>query len=158
MSTAELQNDASYMGRAIDPKYGKNPKNNKKEIRLFMEIVEGPLTGRRVKWTANMKTEKSVSYSKRDMMAAGWKGRDIATFEADVIAATTAGLKVPFTARLAENGLNDDGTPNTWWTVGSIGTGAVPLAATTPEDDRDVNQWFSTAGGAPAGDDSDLPF
>jgi hypothetical protein len=170
---ADLQHDAEYIGKAAIAEYGKNPKSNKKEIRIFMEIVEGPLAGRRVKWTANMKTDKSIAYSKRDMIAAGWKGKDIATFVSDVAAATAAGLKLPFTARLASNGVNEDGSPNEWWTVGSIGVGAVPLAKATADDDRDVNDWFDRAGDvAPAssrgnschpnapgnGDDSDLPF
>lgn len=155
----ELQHEATYIGKAALPRYGKNVQSGKKEIRLFMEIVEGPLAGRQVKWTANLKTEKSTSYARRDMLAAGWKGVDIATFERDVTDAAAAGLKVPFTARLAVNGLNDDGTPNQWWTVGSIGVSAAPLAATNADDDRDVNEWLS--GGSPStapSDDSDLPF
>lgn len=174
---AELQHEAEYIGRAVDPEYGKNPKSGKREVRLFMEIIDGPLAGRRVKWTANMKDAKTIAYSKRDMVAAGWQGKDIGTFVADVKAATTAGRRLPFTTRLASNGVKDDGSPNEWWTVGSIGTGATPLASTTADDDRDVNAWFAEAGdvqqrheqtsrgggsdrhpNAPGIDDDDLPF
>ncbi len=143
---AELQHGATYLGRAMQPEYGKNPKSGRMEIRLSMEIVEGPLTGIRVKWTANMKNAKSIAFAKRDMIAAGWQGQSVLTFVTDVKTATASGRKVPFEARLAVNGQNEDGSPNTWWTAGSIGGGSVPLIATDSDDDRNVDQWFTNAG------------
>lgn len=148
MTTAELQDNAEYIGRPVSPEYGKNPQNGKKEIRLFMEIIDGPLAGRRVKYVANTKDQKSTAYAKRDLAAAGWKGKDIGTFVADVTA--NVGAKLPFTVRLARN-KRDDGTTSEWWTVGSIGSGAAPLAATNKDDDRDVNQWFAEVDVPPAG-------
>lgn len=142
MSTAELQDNAEYMGHPIAPEYGNNPKSGKREIRLYMEIADGPLAGRRVKYTANTKDPRSTAYAKRDLMAAGWKGKDIGTFVADVTA--NAQTKISFTVRLARV-TRDDGSVNEWWTVGSIGQGAIPLAKATPDDDRTVNGWFAEA-------------
>lgn len=174
----ELQHEAEYIGRAVDPEKGKNPKSGKMELRLFMEIIDGPLAGRRVKWTANMKEPKTIAYAKRDMVAAGWQGKDVNTFVTDVVAATASGRKLPFVVRLASNGVREDGSPNEWWTVGSIGTGATPLVPTSSDDDSKMNSWFAEAGdiptrteqsagrgnsndrhpNAPGNEDDDLPF
>jgi len=159
-----LVHDAEYIGTPVNPEYGTNPKNGKPEIRLQMEILEGENKGVRVPYRANTKDAKTISYAKRDMRAAGWQGKTVATFVADVTAANKAGLKVSFTARLASF-RRDDGTESTWWTVGSIGASQVPLAAATNDVTKNVDQWFSeadSAGSHPnapgSRDDSDLPF
>lgn len=132
--------EGEFVGYPRAPEYGVNPKNGKKEIRLYMEIADGPLAGRRIKYTANTKDAAAVAYAKRDLKAAGWQGRDIATFVSDVTKA--ADVKVPFTTRLA-SATRDDGSTNQWWTVGSIGTGATPLVAASRSDDEQVNSWFA---------------
>lgn len=138
--TAQLQDGAEYIGRPTGPEYGKTA-NGKMEIRLYMEIVEGPLAGRRVKYTAGTKDPRSTAFAKRDLKAAGWQGADIRTFVADVEKVYASGAKLPFTVRLARY-TKDDGNVSEWWTVHTIGVGAVPLAAAEQADDDMVNQWF----------------
>lgn len=138
--TAQLQDGAEYIGRPTAPEYGKTT-NGKMEIRLYMEVVEGPLAGRRVKYTAGTKDPRSTAFAKRDLKAAGWQGVDIRTFVADVEKVYASGAKLPFTVRLARYN-RDDGSVSEWWTVHTIGVSAVPLVATAPADDDMVNQWF----------------
>lgn len=160
-----------YLGTPTDPEYGTNPKNGKPEMRFMMEVVEGDSKGQRVPYKANTKNPQSTSYAKRDMVAAGWQGKTVGTFVADLTAANKAGKKMTFVARLASF-TRDDGTVSQWWTVGSIGYSAPPLAAPTNDITKNVDSWFADAPDAatPAtgnnnsrhpnapGNDDDLPF
>lgn len=137
----QLIDGAEYVGRPVNPEYGNIPGSGKKEIRLMMEILEGPLAGRRVKYTANTKDERSTAFAKRDLKAAGWQGASIKTFVADVTKMGESGAKIPFTVRLARN-TKEDGTVSEWWTVGTIGVASIPLSAPTADDDALVDSWF----------------
>lgn len=142
---ANLIDGNEYIGIPCNPEYGPNPDNGRPEAKLWMEIVEGDMKGAKVPYKANFKDEKSIKYSKRDMKAAGWQGKTIATFVADISAASQAGKRVQFTARLASNGVKKDGSPNTWWTVGSIGHTSVPLGKPTEDMNRQVDSWFDSS-------------
>lgn len=138
----QLQDGAEYIGRPVNPEYGKVAGTGKMEIRLHMEIIEGPLTGRRIKYTANTKDQRATVYAKRDLKAAGWSGSDIKTFVDDVNKMSASGAKLPFTVRLARNP-KEDGTVSEWWTVNTIGSYSVPLASASGDDDELVNSWFA---------------
>jgi hypothetical protein len=155
----ELIDGNEYTGTPVSAEYGPNLKNGKPEAKLIMEIVEGDLKGLKVPYKANFKDTKAVGYSKRDMKAAGWQGKTIATFVADIAAAHKAGLKVKFKARLASH-KRDDGTMSEWWTVGAIGIGEAPLGAPTNDMTKNVDSWFAEADEPRTArtDDSDLPF
>lgn len=150
----QLQDGAEYIGKPVNPEYGKVPGSGKMEIRLFMEILDGPLAGRRVKYVANTKDPKNTAYAKRDLKAAGWQGADIRTFVPDVTKMSESidearkdpknNAGIQFSVRLARN-TKDDGSVSEWWTVNTIGQGAIPLAATGAEDDQMVNGWFTEA-------------
>jgi hypothetical protein len=158
-SKNDLVDGKEYMGVPVDPEFGPNPKDQKPEIRLMMEITEGPLKGVRVPYKANLKKE-AIKYAKRDLKAVGWDGKSIATFAADVKAA--AGVPVGFVARLASF-TRLDGTISEWWTVGSIGVAQVPLAKADDVMISNVDSWFTedeeeSAAAAPRANHDDVPF
>lgn len=135
----ELMNGQEYIGTPCEAKYGKL--DGKPQASLAMLITEGPCKGMKVPYTVKRWDEKALKYAVRDMKAAGWQGKKIATFVADVEAASARGHTVQFVARLAEyNG-------STWWTVGSIGYSAPALEASTPQMDADVDSWIAGVSG-----------
>jgi hypothetical protein len=156
--------EGDFTGKAAKVEYGEG-KNGKPTIRVTMEIVEGPRRGTQVPYDANLKQE-SIKYTKRDLMALGWKGQSVATLPADVMA---AGLTVPFQVRIAEYTNPETGKTRTWNSVGSIGNAAPPLSAATQDTTRNVDSWFAEVdeqpqqrgyGGHPNAPDadSDIPF
>lgn len=151
----DLVNEAEYIGTPCSPEFGTNPNSGKTEMKLSMEIVEGPLTGRKVEYKANLSSQKGILYAKKDLKAAGWKGVSVNTFVADINAAREAGLRVTFKARLAE-ATKPDGRKSQWWTVGSIGQSAMPLAAAPPSAAAEIDSLFGDAEGN--GPDEDVPF
>jgi len=143
-------------GKAVDAEIG--PDNNGRPVvRWNMLVTEGPHAGKKASYRGQL-DEKNIKYTKRDMMAIGWKGKDaVGTFVNDVKAAE---LTVPFTAEIAEF-TRDNGTVSRWTSARSIGFAAKPLGTFDKDKARDVNSWFDEAGdvGAPAakaGDD--IPF
>lgn len=150
----DFVDNATYTGKAVNAERGSN--NGKLEIRMMIQVTEGPLAGRTIQWSANLKTDKGVTYAKRDMKAAGWKGPTTATFTGDVMAAAKEGLVFPFVARRAEF-TRPDGAVSSWWTVGSIGGGAAPLTPLSSTDEDRLESYFKAAPDLGGGGSDDHP-
>lgn len=154
---AELVNGQEYIGTPCNPDYGK--RDGKPVASLAMLIVEGPCKGIKIPYTVKKWDDKSLKYAIRDMKAAGWKGKSITTFVADIEAAHKSGHRVNFVAKLAEY------QGNTWWTVNSIGYTPPQLERSDARTDADVDSWIAGVSGtqnshpnAPDNHDGDLPF
>lgn len=167
--------EGDFTGKAVKVEFGEG-KGGKPAIRVMMEIGSGSRSGTQVPYEANFKPE-SIKYTKRDLMALGWKGQSVSTLVADVMA---AGLTVPFNVRIATYENPETGKTRQWNSVGSIGNAAPPLSAASADTTRNVDSWFAevddqpSRGGGGGGDyggysrndshpnapgaDSDVPF
>lgn len=132
--------------RAVRPEFGTTPKG-KPKIRVEFEIVDGDHKGKHVPWEGRL-DEKSIKYTKRDMLAMGWQGKSVSTFANDVLAANKT---LPIKTRIAEF-KKDDGSVSRWTAVDRIG-GAPPLEKADSDTTKSVDDWF-----AAAGNDDSLPF
>lgn len=149
--------EGDFVGKAVKTEVGS--RNGKLLIRIEMEITEGERKGQRVSYEGKL-TEDVIKYTKRDMIAVGWKGQSVKTFADDVKAAN---LTVPFTVRIASWQPPEPGRPlRQWSAVDRIGGGAKPLDALDDDKLKNVDKWFAEAGdvGEPAatGDQDGLPF
>lgn len=136
-------------GRAINPEIGPDA-NGRPRVRWNMEVVDGEHKGKAANYSGKLDPE-NIKWTKRDMIAIGWKGVDVRTFVDDVKAANRV---VPFTAEIAEfNGRS--------WTSAKM-TGAAPLGQFDKDKAAEVNRWFAEAGDiAPQANgtsDRDIPF
>ena len=138
-------------GRPINVEFGADAQNRPR-VRWNMEVVEGEHKGKIANYSGKLDPD-NIKWTKRDMIAIGWKGLDVRTFVEDVKAANRV---VPFTAEIAEyNGRQ--------WTSAKM-TGAAPLGQLDNEKVADVNKWFAEAGdvapsnGASSGARDDIPF
>lgn len=140
-----------FQGKAVKAEIGANPKSGKPEVRIDMQVTEGEHKGKIFNYNGKL-DDKSIKYTKRDMVAVGWKGKDaVGTFASDVKAADKT---VGFTVEIATWN-KDDGTVKQWSTVRSIGYTPPPLTKLDADKARDVNGWFDDAGEI---GDSGLPF
>lgn len=114
-------------------------------VRWDMEVVDGPHKGKIAKYSGKLDPDK-IKWTKRDMIAVGWKGNSAGTFVGDTKAA--ADRVVEFTAEIAEY-------QGRQWTSAKL-AGAAPLGALTNEKASEVDRWFSEAGDSPA--DDRIPF
>jgi len=135
--------EGSCNGKAIDPEIGFDEKSNCYVVRWQMEVTEGKHAGKRASYKGKL-DKQNIKYTKRDMVAIGWKGvKAVETFAADVKAAD---LTVPFTAEIASWEDPKSGKLKQWTTARSFGFAAAPLAP-VPQDKIDaVNGWFDEAG------------
>lgn len=146
MSNAFFEGD--FVGRPVKVEFGTNPKNGRPTARITMEITEGDKRGRQVPYEANFKQE-AIGYTKRDLMAAGWQGKTMATFVDDVTKAGQSEKPIPFSVRIATFENPETGKVRQWLSVGSIGNYVPPIVAATKDDVRDVDQWFAEVPDAP---------
>lgn len=130
-----------------------------------LEVTEGDHKGKRFNYEGGLHAE-GIKYTKRDLMALGWKGQTIKSLELDTEAALKAGLTVPFVVEIAR-WEKPDGTVKEWNAVRSIGNSAPTLDAIDGDKQRNVDRWFAEAGdvGAPqangangAARQDDIPF
>lgn len=159
--------EGDFSGRVTKADYGTD-KGGKPQIRVTLEITtEGERRGVQVQYSGNFKQE-SIKYTKRDMLALGWRGKTIGTFVDDVLDASEAGKVVPFQVRIAEWEDPNTGKLKRWLAAGSIGYEAPPLNAPTDDMTARVDSWFAEVDepgerrgnqhpNAP-GPDSDIPF
>lgn len=157
MSNASNLFEGEFQAKAVKPEFGSDNRGRPK-IRVEMEIVDGDRKGARVPYDGKLDAD-AIKYTKRDMIALGWAGKDVRTFVDDVL---KAGKVVPITTRIARFDPQDGRPVREWTSVGRIG-GAPPLAPIASDKIGDVNQWFAEAPelDAPqngAGRDSDIPF
>lgn len=147
--------NGNCIGRPVNVEFGAD--NNKKpRVRWEMEATDGEHRGKRASYSGKLDPD-NIKWTKRDMIAIGWKGKDVRTFLDDVKAQTGT---VPFIAEVARFE-RDDGTVSEWTSAKM--TGALPLAALDADKVANVNKWFADAGDvAPAngasGTNSDIPF
>lgn len=133
-------------GKAVNPEIG--PDSNKVvRVRWTMEVVDGPHVGKTASYSGKLDPD-SIKWTKRDMMAVGWKGVSAKTFVADVTAA--ANRVVPFTAEIAEH-------QGRQWTSAKFGGGA-PLGELSADKASEVDRWFAEAGDVAPSGGSDIPF
>lgn len=133
------------IGRVVNPEFGMDA-NNRPRVRWEMEVVEGEHKGKRAAYSGKLDPD-NIKFTKRDMIAVGWKGTDVRTFVDDVKA--KGNQPVPFVAEIAEHNGRQ-------WTSAKM-TGALPLAKPDDRKVDEVNQWFAEAGEAGSNDDR-IPF
>lgn len=125
-------------GRVIDADIGKS---GKMRVRWSLVVIDdGPHKGKVANYSGKLDPE-NIKFTKRDMVAIGWQGKDVRTFVDDV---KKANRLVPFTAEIASF-KRDDGSVSEW-TAARMGSVAKPLEALDGDEVRKVNQWFAEAG------------
>lgn len=139
--------EGDFTGKCVRIEIGQDGKG-RPVIRGDMQIVGGAHDGARVPYDGKL-DEKGIKWTKRDMLALGWTGKDVRTLVDDV---RKANKVVPFQVAIARWN-KDDGTVKEWSSVRSIGGGAQPLATLDSKAINDVNDWF-----AKAGVDDSIPF
>jgi hypothetical protein len=137
--------EGNCIGKAVSVEFGADSQG-KPRVRWEMEVIDGPHTGKRARYSGKL-DEENIKWTKRDMVAIGWKGKDVRTFVDD---AKTANATVPFEAQIAEWNGNQ-------WTAAKMAGGAKPLAALDRDKVDNVNEWFAKAGDV-GGSNSDIPF
>lgn len=141
---AQLFEGTFKQGRVVDAEIGKS---GKKSVRWGLVVVDdGAHQGKIARYSGKLDAE-SIKFTKRDMMAIGWQGKDVRTFVDDV---AKANKLVPFSAEIATF-KRDDGSIAEW-TAARMGGVGKPLQQFDSDETRQVNQMFAEAG------DSDLPF
>lgn len=142
--------EGEFTGKIVNPEIGGSPPRVKFDV---IVVSDGPHKGKRASYSGKF-DEKSIKWTKRDMMIAGWQGKDARTFVDDV---KKAEKTVPFTAEIASF-KRDDGTVSEW-TSAKLG-GAAPLKPLDKEGIEKVNNWLSQVEGeaAPSDPREDLPF
>jgi hypothetical protein len=117
-----------------------------------MLVIEGEHKGKRASYSGKL-DEQNIKWTKRDMIAIGWQGKDVRTFVEDV---KKADRSLPFVAEIASF-KRDDGTVSEWTSAKM--TGAKPLAALGTDKVSDVNKWFAEAGDVGEQSEKDsIPF
>lgn len=119
-----------FVGRVVNPQVGKY--KGKTKVSATFEITEGRHKGRRVQYDGKTDPE-NLGYTKRDMIAMGWKGEQSSTFATDVAAAN---LTLEFSVRIAS--YND----RKWLSVGRIGS-ALQLDALDRDEASELDRYFS---------------
>lgn len=134
---------------------------------VTLEVTEGEHKGKRFNYEGKLDAD-NIKYTKRDMIAVGWKGQKSSTLTGDVDA---AGLVVPFEVEIAR-WTNPEGKLREWNAVRGIGRGGTrEVEALDADKQRSVDQWFAeagdvaapapangTSGGGQTRDQSDIPF
>lgn len=138
-------------GKVIDAELGKS---GKMRVRWNLVVLDdGPHKGKVASYSGKLDPE-NIKFTKRDMIAAGWLGKDVRTFADDV---KQAARIVPFTAEIASF-KRDDGSVSEW-TAARMGSVAKPLEQLDSDEVRKVNEWFANAGDLePQNKDSSTPF
>lgn len=131
----------NFQAKCVKLELGAN-NQNKPVIRGQFEILDGTAKGTRVPYEGKL-DEKGIKYTKRDMLALGWKGVDIRTLVDDV---AKAAVTVPVEVEIARWDKGDGTKVREWSTVRSVGRGGAPLSALDEDKLRSVNDWFKDAG------------
>ena len=140
---AQLFEGTFQQGRIVDAEIGKS---GKKVVRWGIVVVDdGPHKGKVARYSGKLDPE-NIKFTKRDMIAIGWQGKDVRTFVDDV---KKANLLVPFTAEIASF-KRDDGSIAEWTAARLSGAGK-PLTPFDADETRQVNEWFAQA-------DDAIPF
>lgn len=133
--------EGNCLGKAVGVEIGGDAEG-KPRVRWEMEVVDGAHVGKRARYSGKL-DRKNIKFTKADMVAIGWKGKDVRTFVDDV---KSANLTIQFIAEIAEYGGRQ-------WTSAKIG-GAVPLSSLPAREVDEVNKWFGEADDA----EDKIPF
>lgn len=147
--------EGDCIGKAIKTEVGM--KNGVPTVRIEMEATEGEHKGRRAAYEGKL-DEKNVRFTKRAMIAVGWKGKSVTTFADDVKAAN---LTVPYKVKIASWTRPSDGKLVQWSAVDYIGGAAKPLESIDAEKAKDFDRWLAEAGDvgdSAKADDNSIPF
>lgn len=142
--------EGNYQGTPTSYEFGTDGKGAA-VVRIVMKVAEGPYAGQ----TAQFKNgfgEKAVKYTKRALVALGWKGKDINTAKDDIM---TSPKTVPMQIVIAEY---EDRKWSSVRSIGAFGEALKPVDATTA---KDVNQWLAEVPDdqpASGGDRDRIPF
>lgn len=154
---AQLFEETGLNGKAVDVEFGAN-KDGKPEVKWNMEVVDGPHAGKKASYKGKLDAEQ-IKWTKRDMIAIGWKGQDVRTFVEDV---KSANKTVTFDAEIARWTNPRTNKEMQWTTARSIGFSSRPLDKITDDKIANVNSWFADAGeiggGEKKAEDDGLPF
>lgn len=147
-----------FVGKAVKVEIGR--KKNKPMVRITMQVGEGEHKGKSFDYEGKL-DDDNIKYTKRAMVAVGWKGQKSSTFADDVKAAA---LDVPFTVEVAEwQPPEPDRDIVRWSTIKRLG-GAAPLEKFDANDLAKADEWFAAAGDvgerseSSGAANSDLPF
>jgi hypothetical protein len=132
--------EGTFNGKAIDFELGFN-KKSQPEVRIQFEIADGPHAGKRVPYSGNF-SDKAVRYTKMDLLALGWVGKDIQTAKGDVLGLAKV---VSIQVEVASYTFPDSGKTREWSTVRSVGRVADPLKPLDGSTMKDVNSWLASA-------------
>lgn len=144
----------TFQGKAVKGTAKIGRKGNGQTLLGFveLEIVDGEHKGKRFTFEGKL-DDKAIKYTKRNLIAIGWKGQTSKTLTVDVDAALEAGLVVPFDVEIATWN-KPDGSVRQWSAVRSIGNFAPAIAEANADDLAKVDSWF----GEVSADNSDVPF
>jgi hypothetical protein len=128
--------EGEFMGRIANPEIGGSP------VKVKFDVIvtsDGPHKGKRAQYSGKF-DDKNVKWTKRDMVLAGWQGKNSRTFIEDV---KKAAREVSFTAEIASY-KRDDGSISEW-TSAKLGGGA-PLTPPDAEGYDKLDRWLNEAG------------
>lgn len=138
-----------FMAKAVKPEIGSY--NGKRKVRVEMRITTpGERLGKVLAYEGKLDAD-NIKYTKRAMIALGWKGQSVSTFVDDVKAADR---EVEIEVRIAEYTKPDTGQVRRWSSIDRIGNFAPPLQQLDADGTREMDSWFAEVGdvGATAGD------
>jgi hypothetical protein len=142
-----------FYGKLIKGTAKVGGRSGKKLAFAELEVTEGEHKGKRFNYEGKL-DEKGIKYTKRDLIALGWKGKTSATITADTDAAMESGLVVPFEVEIARWN-KPDGSIKEWEAVRSIGRAPMKVDELNTDELRDVDAWFAEV---PVEGDNGLPF
>lgn len=139
MSTSNLF-EGEFSAKAIEARLGAY--KGRRKVIVEFEICDGDRKGQRVSYDGKLDPE-SIKWTKRDMIALGWQGKDVRTFRDDVLAANKL---MSITCEIARY-VRHDGSERQWTTVRRIGGGGggSPLEPLTDDQATELNRWFADA-------------
>lgn len=144
--------EGTFTGKAVPGTAKIGNAKGKVLASVTLEVTEGELKGRRFNYEGKL-DQDNIKYTKRDLMALGWKGREaVKTLTSDVDAAQVV---TTFEVEIARWQPPEPGAKmREWNAVRSIGRGgARQLEALDADQARNVDRWFAEVGG-----DDGIPF
>jgi hypothetical protein len=154
---AQLFEGQFQQGQITNAEIGPN-NSGKMTVRWNVVVVDdGPHKGKVANYSGKLDPD-AIKWTKRDMIAIGWQGKDVRTFVDDV---KKANRLVPFKAEIARFTRNDGSVSE--WTSAKMSGAAQPLGALSGDDVANANRWFAEAPeieprSASGGGGSDTPF
>lgn len=147
--------EGKFHGRPVKGSFKLGASKGKKVIVGEMLVTDGEHKGKTFEYQGSL-DDKGIKYTKRDIVAAGWKGKIIETLSTDVDALADSGAIVPFEVKIA-SWQPPGAALREWSTIRSIGGFVRQIDPLSKDDVGNVNKWFADVQDEPK-DDSALPF